>query len=183
MADSTIYLKSLPGRYAKALFDAAPKDLDQIIQSFDVLETLTTSFPQLTRLLNAHILKKEDTLTLWKTLGERFAFPKSFIYFLCLLSSSKRLHITPQIRIYFQKLYNSKNNIQHVVVTSASPLTKEIKSSFEELLKEKLKKQLDIKYEEDEKLLWGFTVRTDQSIIDASAKTFLNQLSKRLREA
>jgi F-type H+-transporting ATPase subunit delta len=181
MKQSQTYLKSLPGRYAKALFDVCQKDTASILKNFSTLTLFLEEAPMIERLLGSHVLKKEDVLIFWKTMGENLGFSDFFVSFLVLLSLSKRLNVIHEIYKIFQRLDNVQQNRIQAVVTSSDALTDVTRSDLEGILKLMFEKNVLMTQRLDQNLLGGFTIEVDQFMIDASYKNFLHQLSTTLR--
>ena len=181
MQQSQTYIKSLPGRYAKALFDLVSEETKGSVADFEGISLFLEEWPYAERLLNSNILKRKDVLIFWQTVGEKLNFSKFFIYFLSLLSVSKRLNILPEIRIYFNRLCNGQENRVNATITSAKPLSAAVMDDLNKTLCCLFHKEINAVFHENQNLLAGFTIQVDQFMIDASYKNFLHQLSTTLR--
>lgn len=172
-------LTSLPGRYARALFDlareqgqvgsvgAALRSLEKLIQSSDVLKQALSN-PTLQREEQAAALVEICTLMKAPEILQSFARQ---------LIRTQRVSYLSRIEKIYQSLVSQEKGEQSVEVISAWRLT----SSQSELLEDKLKKvfpgTLNLTFVNDSKILGGIMIRVGSRVIDATLVTQLSQLA------
>lgn len=100
----------------------------------------------------------------------------------CLLILKGHLRSAPVITNDYQYLLDDYNEIRHAEVTTAVPLDdiniKKIASNLEATIGKKLSLSLNV----DPDILGGFIARIDDSLIDCSIRSELEQLRKGLTE-
>ena len=75
---------------------------------------------------------------------------------------------------------NKINNIQPVTVTSAIALTDEQKKGIAVKLEEKLKKQVQPRWNVDNGIIAGLIIKINDDVIDTSLKHKIDKISKDL---
>jgi F-type H+-transporting ATPase subunit delta len=172
-------LTSLPGRYAKALFDLAKenKQVDDVGSALADLSMLIHSSPDLKLILENPTIKSEDQEAALKEICVQMKTPEMVQSFAGLLVNASRISYLDKIRQIYENLTSHAKSEQKIEVISAYPLTK-VQSK---LLKENLNKvasgDLILTFITDPKVLGGIMVRIGSRVIDATLATQLNQLA------
>ena len=101
--------------------------------------------------------------------------------FFDIITRKNRADLLPEIATEFHKQYNILSGIQVAQITTASPLTSEMREEFISLIKrisDKEKIQLQEKLNKD--IIGGFVLTVGDKQIDDSLKSKLNQLRREL---
>lgn len=101
--------------------------------------------------------------------------------FLRLLIMKNRILAVVKIHDEFQKLHAEYNNILHVKVVSAYPLSQDEQEQLSNSLHEKYQHTIDLCLEVKPDLIGGLIIYIDDKVIDASVVGQLQRLSKLLR--
>jgi len=95
------------------------------------------------------------------------------------LKKNNDLHLLKKISDEFELLYNKKEGIVGVWVTSKEDIAnKESVANF--IKKEFIGKQIDLKYKKNDKIKGGIIIQTKDHIIDASLGAKITKLKKYL---
>ena len=172
-------LTSLPGRYAKALFDLAQEErqVQRIKSCLKVFTKLVHSSKDFSEVLaNPRISGKEREAVL-SAFCVQMKAPDIFQSFIGQLVKAHRVPYLPQIEEIYQSLVSQEKKEQVVEVISAHPLT----SAQSILLKERLKKAfpgiISLIFVSDPKVLGGIMIRVGSRVIDATLVSQLNKLA------
>jgi F-type H+-transporting ATPase subunit delta len=172
-------LTSLPGRYAKALFDLAEADgqMEAVGASLQALENLIRSSKILKQALANPTLQRQEQAAALVEICVSMKAPEIVQSFAGQLVKSQRIPYLSKIEKIYQTLVSQAKGEQRVEVISAYRLT----TSQAELLKDKLKKvfpgTLDLTFANDSSVLGGIMVRIGSRVIDATLVTQLSQLA------
>lgn len=176
-------LTSLPGRYAKALFDLA-NEADQVAEAKLALNALTkliqssNSFKQI---LANPTIQRADKVTALNNICVRMKAPEIVRSFIGLLVKEHRISYLTKIEEIFQSLVSQAIGEQRIEVITAYPLT----PAQSNLLKDKLKKNypgtLSLIFSKNPNVLGGIMIRVGSRVIDATLATQLNQLATAMK--
>lgn len=172
-------LTSLPGRYAKALFDLA-QEKNQVAgvgSSLTSLDKLIQSSADLKQALANPTINCEEQAAALGEICVHLKAPALVHSFVTQLVKAQRIPYLSKIDEIYQTLVFQEKGEQKVEVISAYPLT----TSQVTLLKDKLKKvfprTLNLTFINDTNVLGGVMVRVGCRVIDATLVTQLNQLA------
>ena len=88
----------------------------------------------------------------------------------------------PEVITAFIKEYKVLKNIHTVTLTTAVPVSDEVKNSFIEQIKRTTAIQnIEMETKVDEKLIGGFVLQTGDQLIDASVSYDLREIAKQFR--
>ena len=172
-------LTSLPGRYAKALFDLAQEEhqvqrVKSCLKVFTKLAHTSKDFGEV--LANPKISRNEREAVL-NALCIPIQAPDIFQSFMRQLVKAHRIPYLAQIEEIYQSLVSQEKKEQVVEVISAHPLT----SAQSALLKETLKKAfpgiISLIFVNDPKVLGGIMIRVGSRVVDATLASQLNKLA------
>ena len=176
-------LTSLPGRYAKALFDLAcdQGQRDLVGGSLRSLEKLVRSSAVLSQALANPTFERTEQATALKEMCVLMEMPEIVQSFAEYLMKSQRVPYLPQIEKTYQGLVSETKGECRVEIVSAWPLT----SSQKEVLEGKLKKgfpgTVNLTFVQDPKVLGGIMVRAGSRVIDATLARHTNQLAAMMK--
>lgn len=176
-------LTSVPGRYAKTLFDLAQekRQVQGVGSSLRAFRKLIHTSKALHQVLaNPAISRKEREMAL-NALCMEMKAPQIFQSFVSLLVKAQRIPYLPQIEGIYQSLVSQAKKEQVIEIVSAYPLT----PAQSNLLKDGLKKAfpgiLSLVFINDPKVLGGIMVRVGSRVIDATLVSHLNKLATAMK--
>jgi F-type H+-transporting ATPase subunit delta len=169
----------LAARYAKSLLDLAieQNQLDAVYADMKWLQQINKSNPDFVALLRSPIISsdKKDKI-LDAVIGSKVS--KLTMLFTNLLTSKTRESNMPEIVNAFIAQYNTLKNIQTVKLTTATPISDELKNSIVAKVKSATSTGVEIETEVKEELIGGFKLEVGGTLIDASILRDLNDVRK-----
>lgn len=102
--------------------------------------------------------------------------------FIIVLAEPGRLLVAPEIHALFENLRGEAEGIVDVKVTSAYQLEDDQQQKIRQMMSSRLGKDVNISSETDDTLIGGVVIRAGDSVIDASIKGRLKQLSQYFAE-
>ncbi|MEW5724153.1 MAG: ATP synthase F1 subunit delta [Thermodesulfobacteriota bacterium] len=100
--------------------------------------------------------------------------------FILLLQDKGRISQTGPIYAYYQRLVDEVNNIQRAALTTAAPVSPELKDQVKAALEKMTGKQIIIEANEDPGLIGGIITQVGDLTMDGSLKTQLKNLKESL---
>ncbi|NBT85304.1 MAG: ATP synthase F1 subunit delta [Alphaproteobacteria bacterium] len=176
-------LTSLPGRYAKALFETSKKQSErtETLKNFEVLSSFLKENQELERTLLSSVLNRKRLDEVWIEVGKKMKFLPFFLSFIRLLIKERRLPLFYSIYEKYQMLTCFYNNERKLTVFSASPLIDKEKSDLQKSLLQHFSEKIEMTFVIDESILSGIVVKADTFILDASYRNQLKHLTKTLK--
>jgi F-type H+-transporting ATPase subunit delta len=169
----------LATRYAKSLLDLAieQNQLDAVYTDVNLLKQLNNSNADFVALLKSPIVKadKKDKI-ITAVLSDKLN--KTTLLFIQLLTSKSRESYLPEIVTAFLTQYNELKNIQTVKLTTATPISEELKQSIVAKVRNANTSSVEIETKVNEALIGGFTLEVGGKLIDASIARDLQDVSK-----
>lgn len=163
--------------YAKAAFEFAfqTKKLREWSNALAFV-ALVAEDPRMAALIRSPRITRERTAELFIELGgERLnAEVRNFIQ---TLAENRRLDLLPEITVLFEQYRAEAERAVEVRLISAAPVSDEQKRKFAASLKERLKRNVELKVETDPSLLGGAVIRAGDMVIDGSVRGRLSQLA------
>jgi F-type H+-transporting ATPase subunit delta len=170
-------------RYAKPLLELA--------QERGVLEEVHADMQLLTRTINEHrdlklamknpIIKNDKKLTILnKVFGSRINPMTAKIF--QIISQKNRENILEDIAREFEHQYNQLKGIQVAHVTTAIPLSTQLRSEFGKVLADQTGKTVDLKEHLDPNLIGGYVLRVGDRQLDDSVRNSLRRLRNQFKE-
>ena len=172
-------LTSLPGRYAKALFDLAKekKQVGGIGSSLISLEKLIQTSNDLQKTLANPIITHEEKMAVLAEICRQMKAPVLFLSFVEQLVKAQRIPYLSKIDEIYQDLVIQEKGEEKVEVISAYPLTTVQVTLLKDKLKKVFPRTLNLTFINDTNVLGGVMVRVGCRVIDATLITQLNQLA------
>lgn len=176
-------LTSLPGRYAKALFETSKKQSvrTEILKNFELLSSFLKENRDLERTLLSSILNRKQLDEIWREVGKKMKFEPFFLSFIRLLAEERRLPLFNSIYEQYKRLAYFYNNDRRLTVFSARPLIDKEKSNLQKSLSQFFSENIEMIFAIDESILSGIVVKADTFILDASYRTQLKHLTETLK--
>lgn len=102
--------------------------------------------------------------------------------FVTILIDAGRLSVVPQIRKLYEEKKADSEGIAGVEVISAFPLEKDQQEKIKQVMAKRLDRKIEISTQVDKSLIGGAIIRSGDSVIDASLRGRLRQLSNSFAE-
>ena len=170
----------LAQRYAKSLIDlvAEMNQLDPVHDDIMLLHAICTQSREFVLMLKSPIINadKKNKIINAVTKNKISKITQTFIKLLC---SKNRESLLPEIISSFIEQYNKIKGIHKVKLTTATPVTEEIKNSFIHKIESGASiKNIELETSVNEKLIGGFVLEMEGKLIDASILRDLNDVKK-----
>ncbi len=169
----------LATRYAKSLLDLSIEQdqLEAVYADMKLLKGINKSNPDFVALLRSPIItadKKDKILD--AVIGKNIS--QISMLFIRLLTTKKRESNLPEIVTAFLEQYNKLKNIQTVKLTTATPISDELKNSIIARVKSADSSAIEIETAVKEELIGGFKLEIGGTLIDASILRDLNDIKR-----
>lgn len=169
----------LATRYAKSLLDLSVEQnqLEAVYADIKLLKTINKSNPDFVALLRSPIITsdKKDKI-LEAVIGGNVS--QITMLFVRLLTAKKRESNLPEIVTAFLDQYNILKNIQTVKLTTATPISDELKNSIIAKVKTADSSAIEVETAVEEELIGGFKLEVGGTLIDATILHDLNDIKK-----
>ena len=168
-------LTSLPGRYARALFNLAQREnfIHQVKEELLSFGKMINDYDLSHKILTNPTLHRTQKIQFLDTITQGVGFSKLSQSFLRTLANAQRFKYYPQILKSYEMLIDNQENMKSVTVHAAYPLTASLKQQLAKILQKIFPGKLVVNYATNSTLLGGIAVQFGNRFIDAS---FANQL-------
>jgi F-type H+-transporting ATPase subunit delta len=173
---------SIPGRYARALFEVASeqkeafaileklKEFDRAcLQDIDVKRTLP-------------FFKEHEFASFLESVSAPLEWPKYLIHFFQILHSRNRLSIFKEIIDVFENCCNHSENRMTARISIPTMPTVSQRKKIQAQVSSLFGKKIDYEYESIPDLLGGVVIQAENLRVDASLKNKIHNLEKNLHE-
>ena len=169
----------LAQRYAKSLIDLAVElnQLDIIYNDVVLLNAIASKSKEFVQMLKSPVINPDKKYKIIEKVSGN-TLCKTTQTFIKLLCSKNREAALRDILISFIDQYNAIKDIHKVVLTTASPVSDDIKSSFIKRLQTSSAQNIQLEAKVDEDIIGGFILEMDGKLIDASVLRDLNDVRK-----
>lgn len=170
----------LAGRYAKSLLDLAieQKQLDTVYSDIKFLQSVTNSSPDFVTILKSPVIPtdKKEKIIESITKGRVTELTAAFIR---LLMRKTRESNLPEILKAFIEQYNKLNNIHPVKITTAIPISDELRKDLLSKIKSNPELQnIELSEVVREDIIGGFRLEMGDTLVDASISHDLHDIKK-----
>jgi F-type H+-transporting ATPase subunit delta len=167
-------------RYAKSIFQLAveKKVLEEVHDSMVLVHKTCAQNRNLVLLLRNPVVRYDYKLRVLTRIFKEKTDPLS-LRFIELLTKKNRANILPRIAEVYTELYNEHKNITIARLTSAIPLSDEVRSSIIDRVK-KGDQEVILQETIDEELIGGFILNIDDTRIDNSISSMLKNIEREL---
>lgn len=174
----------LAGRYGKSLLDLAKEQnlVNEVCNDMRWLHSVCKSNPDFTAVLRSPVIKsdKKQAIIDAVTTGRINNLTQAFIQ---LLVRKNRESNLPEIVTAYIDQFNEINNIQKVKISTASPLTDELRDAIMANVKAVLPgKSFEIETAVKDELIGGFTLETGGKLVDASVLRDLKDIQRQFMD-
>ena len=168
---------SVARRYAKALFELLDaKGLEPARTALTGLGQAFTKSPSLKHVLASPAFRTEEKLTVLATLVDKLHGPPVMKNFLTQLVHKNRIGFLPEIADAFASLADQSKGTRQVAVTSAAALNAAEQERVKTNLRDLLKRDVEISFQTEPKLLGGLQIRISSTLYDSSVRSRLNTM-------
>ncbi len=169
----------LATRYAKSLLDLSieQNQLEAVYADMQYMKQINKSNTDFVALLRSPIVtsdKKDKILA--AVIGDKVC--KLTMLFINLLTTKKRESNLPEIVTAFLEQYNKLKNIQSVKLTTAAPISEELKNSIVAKVRSATTTAVEIETLVNDELIGGFKLEVAGTLIDASILNDLKDVKK-----
>ncbi|MBS1662136.1 MAG: ATP synthase F1 subunit delta [Bacteroidetes bacterium] len=173
----------LAARYAKSILDLSLEkgQLGAVYNDMLFLQAACKSSRELVNLLRSPIIKadKKASILTAVTAGKVSDTTTAFIK---LLLNKEREAYLPEIATSFIEQYKTHMGIQTVTLTTASPVSEEVKQAILDKVKAARGiQQIDLHTKVDASLIGGFVLEIGDELVDASVAFELNNIKKQFQ--
>ena len=174
----------LAGRYAKSLIDLAVEknELEKVYADMQYLQAVCKVSKEFVGLLKSPIIpidKKSGALKA-VTNGKISELTTAFNQ---LLINKNREFYLPEIINAFIDQYNAIKGIHKVKLTTAAPISEEMKASIVNKMKSETKlQQIELETAVKEELIGGFVLEFNNNLVDASVQRDLRDVRKQFEK-
>ncbi len=170
----------LATRYAKSLIDLSieKNQLEEVYADMQWLNGVTKSNRDFVNVLRSPVIKGDTKKKILEavTKGNISEMTSAFVR---LLVTKGRERDLPEISAAFVTSYKEKKNIRTVKLTTAAPLSDEMKKQvIAQVQKTQGFANVEIEEKVDDKIIGGFILQTGDQLIDASIAYDLKNIAK-----
>lgn len=170
----------LAARYAKSILGLAIErgQLDTVYKDMIFLRDICRSSRDLVNLLRSPIIKSDKKRHILEAITAGRISPLTTAFNALLMSKEREAYL-PEIATAFDEQYKAYKGIQTVKLTTAVPVSQDIKQAI--LAKVKQDRQLreiDLETAVQEELIGGFVLEIGDELIDASVAFDLNKIKQ-----
>ena len=170
-------------RYAKSLVDLAlEKDqLDEVYADMKFLQKIIKSNPDFVALLKSPVIQEDKKNKIIESVISGRVSNLTAL-FIKLLGVKTRESNLPEIATSFIDQYNKVKEIHKVKITTAAPISDEVKNSFINKIKSSNHiENIELETLVDEKLIGGFVLEMEGKMVDASIMRDLIDVKKQFQ--
>lgn len=174
----------LAGRYAKSLLGLAieQNNLEAVYADIKLLASITKSNPDFVNLLKSPVIgsdKKEKVINA-VLIGKVSQLTTSFLQLL--IRKTRESNLTEIVKAFIEQ-YNELKQIHHVKITTASPMSDELKATIINKLKADAGvENIELETLVQEELIGGFKIEMRGTLVDTSILRDLKDVKKQFAD-
>ena len=168
--------------YAEAIFELADErqQMQTLRTELEQLAQLIKDIPDFKIFLENPVLnRKQKTAALMRIFENQFS--PLMLDFLKVVAAKDRLNLLTEIKYCFGQLEDKQAGRVKGVLTTAIELSDSEKNQLTEQIGRTLRKNVTLQYQVDPSIIGGMFLNIEDTIMDASVKGSLRQLTKKLR--
>lgn len=165
-------------RYAKAVLSLATdqKSADAVNSDMKLITNTIAQSEDLNQMLQSPVVKSSDKKTVLSKVFNNTNV--ATVNLIDTLISNKRLTLLNDVAVSYNNLYDQMKGTQVASVTTAVPLTDDLRTKVLAKVKELTGKEAEVKNIIDESILGGFILRVGDIQYNASIANKLNKLKR-----
>ena len=172
-------LRTSANRYAKALFDVAVEennDLAQVDRDLQALVAMMSASPDLAEASGRSGVTEAARKSLMEAVADKMSLGAPVKKLLVLLAESRKLNLVPDLAVTYRERLLAHQNIVRAEVTSAVALSPEKTKALAESLGQVTGKQVNLSVSVDPELLGGIVAKIGSTVYDGSVRTQLTRM-------
>jgi F-type H+-transporting ATPase subunit delta len=167
----------LASRFAAALYDFAieTNNVEVVYQDVLLVQKLITENQELKTVLESPIIQEDKKQKIFRKVFTNNLSETAFKFFALIIKKRRK----PQFLMIcgqFIKIYYVNHNIKEVYITTAHPLSEDIKRYLKDYIEKDTHYTLILHFAEDQNIIGGIIVKMDDLYFDASIQTKINKL-------
>ena len=168
----------LAGRYAKSLLDLATEQnlVDEVYADMKWLENVCKTSPDFVRVLRSPVIKPTAKEKIIQSITHDRVQPLTTAFIVLLVKKTRESNL-PEITSAFIGQFNKLRNIHRVKITTAIPMTEDIRKTIMTNLGTS-SGTFEIVTQVKEELIGGFLLETEGRLVDASILKDLKDVQK-----
>ncbi len=171
----------LAGRYAKSLLDLATEQnqVDVVYADMKWLHSICKSNPDFVAVLRSPIIKPTAKGKIIESISKERVSKLTTAFIRLLVMKAREINL-PEIVMAYIDQFNELRNIHRVKITTAEPLTEEMKNAIMANVRAVATKDqtFEIETQVNNDLIGGFLLETDGTLVDASILRDLKDIQK-----
>ena len=178
-------LRTSANRYAKALFDVAlaeKNDLAQVDRDLEAVVAMMHESPDLAKAAARAGVTDAARTSLIEAVAGKMGLTPPVKKLLVLLADSRKLNLVPDLAASYRERLLNHQNIVRAEVTSAAPLSADKTRALEDSLSKVTGKKVELSVSVDPGLIGGVVARIGSTVYDGSVKTQLERMRQQLVE-
>jgi F-type H+-transporting ATPase subunit delta len=168
----------LAARYAKSLIDLANEtnQLEVIYQDMQYLQLLCRESHDFLMLLRSPVVKPDKKVAIVEAVTKTKISDLTAAFNRLLINKGRELYL-PEVITAFIDQYKQQKGIHTIKLTTAVPITEEVKKQIVEQVQGQTKiSNIDLKTSVNEEIIGGFVLEMGDQLIDASVAYDLNKI-------
>jgi F-type H+-transporting ATPase subunit delta len=173
----------LAGRYAKSLIDLAVEknQLDEAYQDMLFLQKVCTENKDFVSMLKSPVINADKKEKILEAVTKNRVTVLTDLFNKLLVKKSRESYL-PEIAKAFIQQYKDHQNIFSVKLTTAVPVSEELKKVIlDKIRTETAMQHLELQTEVNESLIGGFVLEIGDHLVDTSISYDLNNVRKQFR--
>lgn len=170
-------------RYAKSLIDLAEErgTLEEVRQDMQLFSKTANETRDFRLLLKNPIVKSDKKLSILKAIFDGKISDLTSKFFQ-IITQKNREAILESVAAEFETQYNLRKGIQIASVTTAVPLTEDLRNEFSQMVARKTGKTIQLEEKIDPSLIGGFVLTIGDTQVDDSIKSSLQRLRNKFND-
>ncbi|QHL87870.1 ATP synthase F1 subunit delta [Nibribacter ruber] len=170
-------------RYAKSLLELANErgQLEQVYADMLLFTKAVTETRDLHLVLQNPIVKHDKKLAILTSIFSGKVTELTLAFFK-ILTQKNRETILETVATEFVTQYNEIKGIQKATVTTAVPLTDELRATFQNMVRERSGKTVDLKEVVNPAVVGGYVLRIGDEQIDNTVRAKVQKLKNKFKE-
>jgi len=174
----------LASRYAKSLIDLAVEknSLEDTLADIKYLDSICRNSGEFTNMLRSPIIKADKKLEIITAVVGDSLKPLAHAFIKLLVNKGREENL-PEIAHEFVQQYKQMKNIRSVKLTTAGPVSDELKKAIREKIDASLPgATIELTEEINPELIGGFVLLMDDKLFDASIRRDLNDVKAQFKK-
>ncbi|MBA9076193.1 MULTISPECIES: ATP synthase F1 subunit delta [Rufibacter] len=170
-------------RYAKSLLELAQEkgSLEKVYQDMLSFTKTLSGSRDLSLVLRNPIIKHDKKLAILTSLFGNSMTELTMAFFR-IVTQKNREEILESVATEFVKQYNNIKGIQKATVTTAVPLTPELRATFQKMVVDRTGKTVELQEVVDPAVVGGYVLRIGDLQLDNSVRSNVQKLKNKFKE-